>query len=1105
MEMYDFALMPTINEDAASSRGSFNGDEVGIEHLMVNMLDERDKLMEALNNSQEQLSDCKIRITELEKENEALQNQLDTSLPQNVAVLAKELNQVRYQLAERDEEITELKAERNNMKLLLEHLEQMVSRHERSLRQSLAKRQQTSAAGHGATTEVEVLKALRSLFEHHKVLDEKVREKLRSSNEKVSFLENELEAKQEEIARLSDKSRIQTDQNGSHESSHALGAPNGFESPSPVRYGVGTKERPDDSVATLEMAKKLAGMESLVASQKEELSRNKETLARLGRDLAEASSVKQDLEIRVVGLEKRNRAAQEDTTALQDITSKLETELMSKDVAIRTLNDKLQSLQQMHALSERALASYRISAETTTSGESALDDKAGSTLVKRKGSAEENLKTLAAQLEEKKSDVQRSRQREKINEELNTSLTGTIDQLLTEQDERLQSHLRERMNFLDEKGHLTQELERTKLALEESMMEKVRMEEQLKQQRAALATANLMNHPLNNGTSFHGRSGMRELNGSPHHNFLPHDHENVDGVYRRHLPGRLQMEGDPSRVQTVSEAEWEKMQQAHVLANVQHAFDCSIDGPESFTDGVHGMGMVFDDGSNLISPSGQNDAQSLALMLQEQLDAINHEIRMIQEEKQNAELRTEELESQVGSADFRFIGRKSPELLANNDHNQYNVASSATTAGKYSPAQLLAEVEDWKENDEVHPIRCEASPPPPFRNFPAYDRSIYGDIPQPYGAMAEGKHQGSPSPISSANSSQDSLHKHCQKKRSIKNSFGRLFNKKDKANKMKNFQEDIQGMQALSDTEGFPLIDGSGTLDRKGTLSNDFDRKRKKKLELLTEAIRAGSPFAMWDGSTVVAWLELWVGMPAWYVAACRANVKSGAIMAALSENEIQREIGIGNYLHRMKLRLAIQEMVNLTSPSAPPTGHTTLAFGEMNHEWIGNYWLPSLGLPQYRTTFMECLVDARMLDCLTKKDLRSQLKMVDGFHRASMEHGVSCLKRLNYSRKELEERRKRSDSDTKDVIVWTNERVIRWVREIGLKEFADNLIESGVHGAVIALDEQFTCESLALALQIPNSNRYARDQLDREFKDLVSGADRKGPGLSKQYHNTIN
>lgn len=60
-------------------------------------------------------------------------------------------------------------------------------------------------------------------------------------------------------------------------------------------------------------------------------------------------------------------------------------------------------------------------------------------------------------------------------------------------------------------------------------------------------------------------------------------------------------------------------------------------------------------------------------------------------------------------------------------------------------------------------------------------------------------------------------------------------------------------------------------------------------------------------------------------------------------------------------------------------------------------------------------------------------------------------------------------------MLAWSNERVIKWLKKIGLSEFADNLHGTGVHGAVIALDETFDFSTLAYALQIPSQNTQVR------------------------------
>lgn len=140
------------------------------------------------------------------------------------------------------------------------------------------------------------------------------------------------------------------------------------------------------------------------------------------------------------------------------------------------------------------------------------------------------------------------------------------------------------------------------------------------------------------------------------------------------------------------------------------------------------------------------------------------------------------------------------------------------------------------------------------------------------------------------------------------------------------------------------------------------------------------------------------------------------------------------------------------------------------------------------------------MLEHLTKKELRTLLKMVDSSHRNSLQYGITVLKKLNYDRNvshavvyridfgHLGTREKTSGNIWQcwyrnlarcalivlsvDVVTWSNDHVMRWVELVGLGEYTSNLGDSGIHGGVIALDNDFSVETLALALKIPQAHQ---------------------------------
>ncbi|XP_067577195.1 kazrin isoform X2 [Pseudorca crassidens] len=246
------------------------------------------------------------------------------------------------------------------------------------------------------------------------------------------------------------------------------------------------------------------------------------------------------------------------------------------------------------------------------------------------------------------------------------------------------------------------------------------------------------------------------------------------------------------------------------------------------------------------------------------------------------------------------------------------------------------------------------------------------------------------------------------------------------------------------------------------------------------------TPMSHWKAGTVQAWLEVVMAMPM-YVKACAENVKSGKVLLSLSDEDLELGLGVCSSLHRRKLRLAIEDYRDAEA------GRSLSKAADLDHHWVAKAWLNDIGLSQYSQAFQNHLVDGRMLNSLMKRDLEKHLNVSKKFHQISILLGIELLYQVNFSREALQERRARCETQNIDPVVWTNQRVLKWVRDIDLKEYADNLTNSGVHGAVLVLEPTFNAEAMATALGIPSGKHILRRHLAEEMSAIFHPANSTG------------
>ncbi|XP_076750115.1 liprin-beta 1 isoform X3 [Xylocopa sonorina] len=203
----------------------------------------------------------------------------------------------------------------------------------------------------------------------------------------------------------------------------------------------------------------------------------------------------------------------------------------------------------------------------------------------------------------------------------------------------------------------------------------------------------------------------------------------------------------------------------------------------------------------------------------------------------------------------------------------------------------------------------------------------------------------------------------------------------------------------------------------------------------------------------------------------------TGPKLLECSQQQLEKEVEIKNVLHRKKLLYAIE--------SEKSDGAEFFGSDKMDNAAVLR-WLDDIGLSQHKEAFQAGKVDGRMLHRLTTEDLLN-LGVTAQLHAASLRRGIQVLRELNFEYDNLERRSVNGNgADGGNICLWTNHRVMEWLRVVDLAEYAPNMRGSGVHGGLMVYEGRFTSELLATLLSISPGKTLLRRHLTTHFNQIL-------------------